>query len=376
MKGKAMRRLTLAIVLSSFSAAALAGPLNPPSGSVASTGKTLTEVEPRIAINPTNTPGDANSRFKITQPGSYYLTGNITGVSDKHGIEIAAGGVTLDLNGFTLTGVNGSLDGISNDGLLISSITVKNGTVRDWSQNGIGLAGSGNVTNGIIEGVHAESNGTFGIYAGRSFVVTRCTASDNTSTGIATDFGCTVSGCMASSNGGFGVSVGYGSLVRDTIAKANTDHGITTSSVHNSVISCTAFGNGGTGIYANAATLIEGCNVNGNSDNGIRVSGDCVVRNNVCTGHVQAGMANILVEGGSNTRLEGNQASDGTYGIRVIITGTILLRNTCSANTINWSIVAGNSYLIVQAPVTASTLNGNAGGGGVGTTDPNANFTY
>lgn len=371
-----MRRLTLAIVLSSFSAAALAGPLNPPSGSVASTGKTLTEVEPRIAINPTNTPGDANSRFKITQPGSYYLTGNITGVSDKHGIEIAAGGVTLDLNGFTLTGVNGSLDGISNDGLLISSITVKNGTVRDWSQNGIGLAGSGNVTNGIIEGVHAESNGTFGIYAGRSFVVTRCTASDNTSTGIATDFGCTVSGCMASSNGGFGVSVGYGSLVRDTIAKANTDHGITTSSVHNSVISCTAFGNGGTGIYANAATLIEGCNVNGNSDNGIRVSGDCVVRNNVCTGHVQAGMANILVEGGSNTRLEGNQASDGTYGIRVIITGTILLRNTCSANTINWSIVAGNSYLIVQAPVTASTLNGNAGGGGVGTTDPNANFTY
>ena len=87
-----------------------AGPLNPPAGPVTSTYKTLTEVEPRIAINATNTPGDAigdpsPSLFKITQPGSYYLTGNITGVEDTHGIEIVASGVTLDLNGFDLLGV-------------------------------------------------------------------------------------------------------------------------------------------------------------------------------------------------------------------------------------------------------------------------------
>jgi len=68
---------------------AWAGPLDPPAGPVTSTYKTLTEVEPRTAINTTNTPGDADSLFKITQPGSYYLTGNITGVAAKHGIEIA-----------------------------------------------------------------------------------------------------------------------------------------------------------------------------------------------------------------------------------------------------------------------------------------------
>ncbi|MCH8150310.1 MAG: hypothetical protein IH987_20420, partial [Planctomycetes bacterium] len=38
-----------------------AGNLNPPSGPVTPTMKTLTEVEPRIAINATNTPGDASS---------------------------------------------------------------------------------------------------------------------------------------------------------------------------------------------------------------------------------------------------------------------------------------------------------------------------
>ena len=92
---------------------ALAGPLSPPGGPVASTGKTLTEVEPRIAVNATNTPGTATSLFKITQPGSYYLTGNITGVSGKNGIEIAASGVSLDLTGFDLSGVPGSLDGVN-----------------------------------------------------------------------------------------------------------------------------------------------------------------------------------------------------------------------------------------------------------------------
>ncbi|MBU6412576.1 MAG: hypothetical protein KGS45_03815 [Planctomycetes bacterium] len=63
-----------------------AGPLNPPPGPITSTHKTLTEIEPRIAINATNTPGDFDSLYKITQPGSYYLTANIDGVANKSGI--------------------------------------------------------------------------------------------------------------------------------------------------------------------------------------------------------------------------------------------------------------------------------------------------
>src|SRR3989304_4869431 len=69
-----------------------AGDLNPPPGPITPTQRT--------PIGANTTPGDADSLFMITQPGSYYLTGNIIGVSGKFGIEINASGVTLDLMGF------------------------------------------------------------------------------------------------------------------------------------------------------------------------------------------------------------------------------------------------------------------------------------
>ena len=62
--------------------------------------KTLDQVEPRIPINATNTPGDADSVYVITKPRLYYLTGNLQGVRTKHGIKISVGGVTLDIMGF------------------------------------------------------------------------------------------------------------------------------------------------------------------------------------------------------------------------------------------------------------------------------------
>jgi hypothetical protein len=64
-----------ALVLSA--GALIAGPLAPPPGPIASSYKTLSEVEPRTAVNATNTPGDAGCVYRISQHGSYYLTGNI-----------------------------------------------------------------------------------------------------------------------------------------------------------------------------------------------------------------------------------------------------------------------------------------------------------
>ncbi|RMD64345.1 MAG: hypothetical protein D6824_04110, partial [Planctomycetota bacterium] len=114
-----MRRHTMngrwsmaAVVAATTGAQALAGPLNPPAGPIAPTHKTLTEVEPRIAVSADNTPGDADSVFKITQSGSYYLLGDVVGERLKFGIEITAPNVTLDLNGFTLQGVVGSFSGV------------------------------------------------------------------------------------------------------------------------------------------------------------------------------------------------------------------------------------------------------------------------
>ena len=99
-------KFVLCLVLA-FGSAAVAGPLNPPAGPVTSTYKTLVEVEPRTAISAVNTPANPNASFVITQPGSYYLTGDITVPSGKSGIQVYAYGVTVDLNGFTIRGSSG-----------------------------------------------------------------------------------------------------------------------------------------------------------------------------------------------------------------------------------------------------------------------------
>ncbi|MCX5690188.1 MAG: hypothetical protein NTV94_10475, partial [Planctomycetota bacterium] len=90
---------------------AAAGPVDPPAGPVAPTAGP----EPRTPIDARNTPGDSTCKFKITSPGSYFLSGDLVGASGKHGICIALttpGPVHIDLRGFSLRGVAGALNGI------------------------------------------------------------------------------------------------------------------------------------------------------------------------------------------------------------------------------------------------------------------------
>src|SRR4051794_19502095 len=66
------------------------GPLTPP-GAPTPTMKSLDQVRSTgIAINATNTPPDASNLFVIANPGSYYLTGNLTGAATKSGISVNA----------------------------------------------------------------------------------------------------------------------------------------------------------------------------------------------------------------------------------------------------------------------------------------------
>lgn len=71
----------------------LAGPLNTPAGTVRSTHKALSKVEPRIPIDSTYTPGDADAQFKISFPGSSYATGCATIFSGRASLIIAANAV-------------------------------------------------------------------------------------------------------------------------------------------------------------------------------------------------------------------------------------------------------------------------------------------
>lgn len=162
---------TRSVVLSFVGAVALvlvartfAGNPTPPAGPVAGTMKTLTEIEPRIPINSVNTPGDADVTYRITQPGSYYLTENLIGEPGKVGLAIAASDVTVNLNGFALLGQNGGTTAISvTSGGMISlpqdNVVVRNGHIRYWSGDAVFAA----FRYGVLEDLSIDSIGGVGI---------------------------------------------------------------------------------------------------------------------------------------------------------------------------------------------------------------------
>ncbi|MEL7472148.1 MAG: hypothetical protein AAGK04_02440 [Planctomycetota bacterium] len=114
--------------------AALAGPLTPPAGAVGSSYKTLDQVEPRTAIE--------SLPFTITQPGSYYLTGDLS--SAGNGIIVNASDVTIDLMGFTITGSDPTqFSGIEQVFPFGNkNLTVRNGTVRNFDDGVVAFTGS------------------------------------------------------------------------------------------------------------------------------------------------------------------------------------------------------------------------------------------
>lgn len=82
------------------------GPLTPPAGPVAPTPGP----EPRTAVN--DLPGSAIAQHVITEPGSYYFSGDIEVLTPGlHGVYIdTPGPVTIDGMGFTLSGAPGTLN--------------------------------------------------------------------------------------------------------------------------------------------------------------------------------------------------------------------------------------------------------------------------
>jgi hypothetical protein len=358
------------------------GDLNPPAGSVAASGKRLTEIEPRIAINATNTPGDADSIFKITQPGSYYLTGNITGVAGKHGIEIAASNVSIDLNGFVVDGggvIGGSLDGIRTSLSVLSALTITNGKVSNWGGDGIDLA-TGSSYSSLVERVEAIGNGATGMQIGFTSVIDRCTARSNGARGFLSLSGCSISNCTSSENGSIGFQIGSISFASACVASNNDSHGLS-ASFDSTIRDCVAIGNTGIGILGSYSSILD-CTANLNGGSGIQIGTACIARGNTCSSNCTTvvNSAGITVLGSDN-RIEDNnctQQNNLARGIDVNGTGNIIVRNTCSGNTTNWDIVAGNvcgPILDRTAPASAAIL-GNSAPDSTGSTHPNANFTY
>jgi parallel beta-helix repeat protein len=240
------------------------GPLTPPPGAPAPTMKALWQIEPRSEVNSTNTPGDADSLYRISQPGSYYLTSSLLGVSGKHGIEIAANAVTLDLGGFVLTGVTGSLSGIFVSTPL-EHLTVRNGSVRAWIQYGIDAR---DCSSGHFEDLRVSGNHSNGLSAGNDAIVTRCSARSNTSRGIDLGAACTATACSVFSNGFFGLLGGEGTILSLCTADSNTNIGLVVGD-NSSVSDCLAQNGTSTGIATGNFSSITNCAAGNNASVGI-----------------------------------------------------------------------------------------------------------
>lgn len=390
--------LIVVSVLAAASMAAQAGPLTPPAGPVAPTPGP----EPRVAINSANTPGDPNSRFRIINPGSYYLAGNLTGIAGDSGIEIAASNVTIDLMGFAVTGVALTLDGITTDGVR-DNITIRNGTITNWGSDGINLTTGGTGDGYRIEGVTASDNGGHGFRLGNRAVLRSAIATSNGDDGFNLSSNAALSDCVASLNGARGFTVGSSSTLTGCTASNNTAEGFflvanatatNCTAISNAgrgfyvglggVISrCVASSNSGDGIYAiGDGTSISGCTVRDNDADGIEVTAMSSVADNICSGNGSAAgdHAGIHVTGSRN-RIDGNICTNNDAGIYVESNSNFITRNICGDNLPNFELVAGNFYGIIV--FRSSFLNGGPavgpgmqpGAGAIGTSDPYANFT-
>jgi hypothetical protein len=220
-----------------------------------------------VLINQSTVVSMGGFPFKITSGGSYRLSGNLT-VPDANttAISIGADNVTLDLNGFSITGPTVCT------GFLVVSCSP--------SGTGIGIDGgsSANITvvNGLVRGM-----GHMGVSLGGNY--------------------CYLEKMSAVSNDGYGFNLtGYGT-VNNSTANANGNTGFNTT--HYMVTGNTAIFNAGYGISATLAT-VSGNTTYFNASGGMSVSCPSSIVNNTATGNFTAN----LTTGGSSCTIANNSA--------------------------------------------------------------------
>ncbi|HEV2435380.1 MAG TPA: right-handed parallel beta-helix repeat-containing protein [Verrucomicrobiae bacterium] len=297
------------------------GALTPP-GPPAPLMKTLDQVEPRTPVDVVHTPAGGFGEFAITNPGSYYLTANVPGVSGKDGIEVMTNHVTIDLNGFTLLGGGVGSIGINIDAGA-NDVTVRNGTISGWGDGVVSSAPNTCVEH--IKVLNCTGDAIFNFSTAAPSIIRDCLCeNDGSGAGYSaiTISGGLVSDCVViNNNGDAGINInGYGSPL--------------------------AYG------------TLSGCLVAGNTVYGISLtaSGWEIIGNSCITNR----SVNLLISS-SNNRIENNHVvtAAGVAGIEITgsgYTNNVVIRNTVTGNgSGNYQNPGNNDFGPIGTAATATS---------------------
>ena len=323
------------------------GPLNPPGPPLASM-KTLAQIhaqavlaEPRTALSAENTPGQSNYVYAVTNPGSYYLTGNLTATNG--GILVLADDVTLDLGGFRIEGD----PALKHYGVMLygNNVEIRGGTVARFGLWGIGYGGGSFGGNCRMVDLRLINNTDGGVLLNDHGHVARCTVVSNLGYGISVDDACMIEDNVASYNGSEGIETSMNCLIRGNTARYNGADGI---------------------------EVYEGCSVEGNvvaynTQAGIWSSNNSSVRDNVAYRNNQGALTNrggIYVPIGCN--VVGNTLTDNQVnGIYVYNYDTVVENNfICGSPTGIHFRVSGSLYVNNRFSDCATPVGGTATDGG------------
>jgi parallel beta-helix repeat protein len=309
-----------------------ASPLNPP-GPPAPTMKPLDEVEPRIPVGPDTTPGSGDDVFVIDQPGSYYLTSNIEVPSGGRGIVIQSAGVHLDLMGFAIRGLPGSLAGIRT---LIPSgppgrgVVIANGTIENLGLNGVFLTYPfSRVSRLVVRGCGggAAPFDSYGVQMSTDSVVEDCIISGNFNVALSLGPNSLVARCQVNGNS-IGIAATNYLVVQDTIVTNNGGVGVHVSLGFCHIDRVHAFQNGNTGIWAGGPSVISRCVANNNLGHGIRADSRSEVIACQAASNSESGIQGV---GQDNIVADCSAASNGKIGFHLGI-GAMVRRCEASQN--------------------------------------------
>lgn len=384
------RTHAIVLLVATLAGTALAGPLSPPSGAPSSTGKTTQEVfdrvaqaddalwnriartpqglaEPRIPVQSLG--GTSFTAHIISDPGSYYLTGNITVEAGRTAIIIDSSDVELDLNGFTITGNNApGSRGISTT-FNRFNITVRNGSIVNMGGEALNL---GQAPSSIIEHIKVRKTGGIGVLLGphnigRNIVVheagatgisvgDRSTLVDSianncATSGIGTSGDALIERCSAYYNGTHGFILGVNTTVVGSRAGYNTATGFTTTSPNVSISGSMAYQNGDDGFrLAGENHRIESCVARGNAADGFQVGGTTLITNSTASSNGVG--ANIT--DGAGFRLAGNanrvdqcMANGNDIGVAITGGGNMVVRTSFTFNPTRYTASAGNNVALM-----------------------------